>query len=177
LLNILSSIKIPEQSGDFCLLRRKVVDELNKLPENLKHHRVLRSWVGYKQIGLTYDRPERVAGNSKYSFSQLYNLATDGLTSASTKPLKVAQFFIFINALLSFLLIIVFIFQVYSPFFNSESGIINILFFTNIFISFTSLTSTLFIYILGAYISRIYQEVKGRPHYLVDSVYESETFT
>jgi len=172
LLNLLSSIEIPEQSGDFCLMKKSVVTALNKLPEHLKHHRVLRSWVGFKQKGFSYDRPKRDYGVSKYSFLQLYKLATDGLTSASTKPLQIAQFFIFINAIFSILLISTLFYQIYSNFFNSQDSIITILLFTNILISLTSLFSTVFIYILGAYISRIYQEVKGRPQYLVESQYQ-----
>ena len=172
LLNLLSSIEIPEQSGDFCLMKKSVVTALSNLPEHLKHHRVLRSWVGFKQKGFYYDRPKRNKGISKYSFLQLYKLATDGLTSASTKPLQIAQFFIVINAVFSIFLISTLFFQIYTNFFNTQDSIITILLFTNILISLTSLLSTVFIYILGAYVSRIYQEVKGRPQYLVESQYQ-----
>src|SRR5262245_4781678 len=91
LVAFLSDIKIPLDSGDFCLMDRHVISALRKLPERLRYPRVLRAWVGFRQTGVEYDRPRRRAGLSKYSMGRLYRLATDGIAAASIRPLKIAQ--------------------------------------------------------------------------------------
>lgn len=87
-LNALSDVEIPQDTGDFRLVDRKVVDTINKLPEHNKFLRGLFSWVGYKQVPYEYERQERFAGKTKYPLNKMLKLASDGIISFSTKPLK-----------------------------------------------------------------------------------------
>src|SRR3989344_7145862 len=89
LLKIVANIDIPLDSGDFCVMRKNVVDAINSLPERNRFVRGLRSWVGYKQIGLAYERNPRYAGKSKYNMSKLMKLAFDGIFSFSYVPLQI----------------------------------------------------------------------------------------
>lgn len=88
-LNALSDVEIPKDTGDFRLVDRKVVDTINSLPEHNKFLRGLFSWVGYKQIPFQYERKERFAGKTKYPLKKMLKLASDGIISFSTKPLKI----------------------------------------------------------------------------------------
>lgn len=87
-LNALSDVDIPKDTGDFRLVDRKVVDTINNLPEHNKFLRGLFSWVGYKQYAYEYERQERKAGKTKYPLKKMLKLASDGIVSFSTKPLK-----------------------------------------------------------------------------------------
>ena len=87
LLQLLADIQIPLDSGDFCLMDRGVVDALRRFPERRRFVRGLRAWVGFRQIGVPYDRPERAGGESKYTWRKLWRLAGDGVLSFSFKPL------------------------------------------------------------------------------------------
>ena len=87
-MSLLTDGKVPLDSGDFSLMDASVVRDINAMPEVLRFPRGLRAWVGYRQFGLEYDRPERKYGTTKYGFKKLYALATDGIASLSIKPLK-----------------------------------------------------------------------------------------
>lgn len=87
-LNALSDVDIPKDTGDFRLVDRKVVDVINELPEHNKFLRGLFSWVGFKQTPFEYERKERFAGETKYPLKKMLKLASDGIISFSTKPLK-----------------------------------------------------------------------------------------
>ena len=161
----LSPIQVPVDSGDFCLMSRRVVNQINALPERLRFVRGLRSWVGFKQCGITYDRPERAAGATKYNFHRLYKLATDGITSLSVRPLQVAQVlafsYLFASIVLTFLITYrLLLGQVANP---EMYLLILLLLFSNSLILFS-------IYVLGAYIGRSYQEIKGRPTYIIQEI-------
>ena len=88
ILNAISDLDIPVDSGDFCLMDRRVVDLLKHLPERMRFVRGLRSFVGFRQVGLAYDRAARTAGRSKYTLPRLVGLALDGLVSFSSYPLR-----------------------------------------------------------------------------------------
>ena len=88
-LNGLSDVEIPKDTGDFRLVDRKVIDVINQMPEHNKFLRGLFSWVGYKQAAFEYERKERFAGETKYPLKKMLKLASDGIISFSTKPLKV----------------------------------------------------------------------------------------
>ena len=88
-----SPIEVPLNSGDFCLMSRRVVRASDQLPERLRFNRGLRSWVGFAQKSFPYDRPGRETGDSKYTLRKLYALATDGLAAMSITPLRLSQFF------------------------------------------------------------------------------------
>ena len=111
-LNGLSDVEIPKDTGDFRLVDKKVVDVINSLPEHNKFLRGLFSWVGFKQAPFEYERKERFAGKTKYPLKKMLKLASDGIISFSTKPLKVIggigmasiviSFFVLLYSILSF---------------------------------------------------------------------------
>ena len=92
LLGLISDLEIPLDSGDFCLMDRRVVDILNRLPERCRFVRGLRSFLGFRQVGLDYDRPAREAGRPKYTLRKLSALAIDGLVSFSSAPLRLVTY-------------------------------------------------------------------------------------
>ena len=93
-LNALSDVEIPKDTGDFRLVDRKVVDTINTLPEHNKFLRGLFSWVGYKQKAFEYERKEKkdLQGETKYPLKKMLKLASDGIISFSTKPLKLIEY-------------------------------------------------------------------------------------
>jgi len=106
LMRALSDLEIPLDSGDFCLMDRQVVDALGALPERLRFVRGLRSFVGFRQVGLPYDRPAREAGTSKYPFRRLLALAVDGLISFSSRPLRLVTYLGIASATAALLLMV-----------------------------------------------------------------------
>lgn len=101
LLRAVSSIDIPLDAGDFCAMTRPVVDDMLELPDRTRFVRGLRAWVGYRQVGVEYERHARAAGQPKYGLKQLAELAYDGLFSFSNLPVKLMQFFGFIISTLA----------------------------------------------------------------------------
>ena len=101
ILNGLSDVEIPKDTGDFRLADRKVVDVINALPEHNKFLRGLFSWVGFKQTPLEYERKERFAGKTKYPLKKMLKLASDGITSFSVKPLRIVGKLGFISIIAS----------------------------------------------------------------------------
>ena len=167
LYKYLTPIDVPMDSGDFCLMSQRVVCKINDLPEKLRFPRGLRTWVGFKQTGIEYDRPKRAAGKSKYNLKQLYRLATDGITSLSTRPLQLAQIF----AQIYFLVSVVFLGLILFQLFFTEDTYLSTEFYLIVILTLMSNCIILFcMYILGAYIGRTYLEVKSRPNHIVDQV-------
>jgi len=172
LLRSLSNIDIPLDSGDFCLMSRRAVDLINKLPEKNRFVRGLRTFIGLPQIGVEYERSARASGMPKYSLSKLFRLASDGIFNFSDRPLKIASSFGGLVALSSiicgFLFVIQRVFDIellgYSP--KQVPG------YTSIIV-ILSLLSGIQLYtlgILGEYISRIFVETKNRPQYIVNDL-------
>ena len=104
-----SSIDIPLDSGDFCVMDKVIVDYLNAMPERNRFVRGLRSWIGYRQIGIPYERQRRFAGDVKYTFQKLVRLAFDGVINFSCRPLQISGALGLIVCLLSFIGIIFFV--------------------------------------------------------------------
>jgi dolichol-phosphate mannosyltransferase len=167
LVAALADLAIPLDSGDFCLMDRRVVRAVSTLPEKLRFPRGLRAWVGFRQTGLEYDRPTREAGRSKYTLARLYKLATDGVVSSSVRPLQLAQVFS-----VSYLLLIVAGLAYFA--WSSETGLSPVILTGYLLIISGNFVQVLCIYILGAYVGRTYLEVKGRPSYLVMEVIGEE---
>lgn len=172
LYRILSGVNLPVDAGDFCVMRSKVVFALRELPEKLRFHRGLRSWVGFRQAAFLYDRPERGAGTSKYTLARLYALATNGIASLSIRPLRVTQGILFFSLTITvgFMTVILrkFLFTPRpDPFWAW-------LLSTQALIAFTSSLQIFCLYILGAYIGRMYLEVKSRPSYIVMEIVTRE---
>lgn len=160
-----SSIDVPLDSGDFCLMSRDVVHHLNQMPEKDRYIRGMRTWVGYKQVGLEYERPERFAGETKYSWSLLFRLAFSGLFNFSRKPIQ------FITRLVTIFFVLSIIYlshTLYSKFVlhNTPSG------FTAIIALIIALSSLQFIAlgVIGEYVYRSFELVQNRPNYVVRKV-------
>jgi dolichol-phosphate mannosyltransferase len=160
----LSDIKIPVDSGDFCLMDRRVVTALRDLPERLRFPRVLRAWVGFRQIGVEYERPQRQAGISKYTVGKLYRLATDGIAAASIRPLKIAQLSSFLFGLVAVALMCVYMLMLV----GQVRTILSLPFLLiSLLIASGHALTMLCLYVFSAYLGRMYLEVKGRPSYIV----------
>ncbi len=162
ILRKLSDFEIPIDSGDFSLMDRKVVDLINSLPEKTRYVRGLRAWVGFRQVGVQVDRSERFAGKSKYSFFRLLNLALAGVISSSVVPLRVATGLGMVVSIASFLsIILVFYFRLFTklsiPGFAAMSSILLLL----------GGIQLLTVGVLGEYVGRIFEEVKGRPLFII----------
>lgn len=162
IMQLVSNISVPLDAGDFCLLDKKVVQILRQMPERNKFIRGLRSWVGFYQIGVSYERAGRFRGRPKYSFRKLLELALDGIISFSIFPLRLASWFGFIISALSFLGIAL---VLYLRFFTTLTvpGFSTIV-ITLLFLGGIQLIS---LGIIGEYLGRIYDEVKARPMYLI----------
>lgn len=105
-LNGLSDIEIPKDTGDFRMAGRKVIDVINSLPEHNKFLRGLFSWVGFKQVPFEYERKERYAGRTKYPLKKMLKLATDGIISFSSKPLKIIGGIGICSIIISFIVLV-----------------------------------------------------------------------
>ncbi len=161
----MSDVPMPVDAGDFSLMSRRVVDLLKALPERERYLRGLRSWVGFRQTTVEVPRAARAAGESKYSLAKLVSLALDGAISFSIVPLRISAavgFTAFLGA---------FLFSLYAVYARvvlgqSPQG------FTALFVAGTFLAGILLIaiWLIGEYVGRIYEEVKRRPIYVVDSV-------
>lgn len=166
ILRVLADVDIPSDTGDFCLMDRQVVDVLNAMPERNRYIRGLRAWVGFRQTAVQFEREPRFAGKEKYTFAKSWALAVNGMISLSKVPLRLATYVGLLSAGMAILMIFL---VLYWRLFEPNSPLIG---FTIIAISFLFLGSVqLFcIGILGEYIGRIYEEVKGRPIYTVKEV-------
>jgi dolichol-phosphate mannosyltransferase len=161
----LSETKIPNDTGDFRLIDRVVIDTLKSMKEENRYYRGMVSWVGFSQTGVYYERDKRYAGVSTFSLSKYANFAVNGLTSFTEKPLYFSSLAGIAITSISFILALVLIIsKIYDPSISIRgwtSLTVVVLFFGGI--------QLLSIGILGVYISKIYREVKGRPLYIVES--------
>ncbi len=173
LLKVISNIDIPLDSGDFCVMDKKVVKVLNNdITEQSRFVRGLRAYSGFKQIGIEYERAERAAGEVKYTFKKLMKLAIDGLLDFSTFPLRIATYLGLFISLPSFFIGIFFIihrifnFKIlgYSP--SDTPGLASLA----VGVFFIGGVILLILGIIGEYIGRIYFEVKRRPFYIVEEI-------
>jgi polyisoprenyl-phosphate glycosyltransferase len=160
--NRLSHDKIPEHAGDFRLLDRKVVDVIKAMPERNRFMKGLFAWSGFKQTAVEYDRVERSVGTTKFRYWKLWTLALDGITSASTAPLRIWSYIGVIVALLSFLyalyiIVVTIITGVDAP--GYASLMTAVLFFGGL--------QLISLGVLGEYVGRILVETKQRPLYVV----------
>jgi glycosyltransferase involved in cell wall biosynthesis len=170
LLGAISDIEIPLDSGDFCLMDRKVIDVLIQLPERQRFVRGLRTFVGFRQVGLSYERAAREAGEPKYTFRALVRLAVDGLVSFSGYPLRLVTYFGFLSAALAIGLSIWAFLDAISNQATPRGWASTI-----IVVLFMGAIQLLSLGIIGEYIRRIFLEVKGRPTYIVRGVRKGES--
>ena len=165
----LSKIEIPLDSGDFCLMDRKVVDIMNALPERNRYLRGLRVWCGFEHQAVEFERSSRQAGEPCYTFKKSLQLALDGIFSFSSVPLSLASHLGVIVSLTAFLGAVFTFFQRLFPHFFEKFGMAPAPGFATIVISILFLGGVQLIClgILGAYLARIYEEVQGRPQWVV----------
>ena len=163
-LNALSDVDIPKDTGDFRLVDKKVIDVINELPEHNKFLRGLFSWVGFKQTPFEYERKERFAGKTKYPLKKMLKLASDGIISFSTKPLKMVGGLGILSVIASFIILIYSLLSYIFKWNNLTAG------WTSLMVTFTFLSGIILIslWMMSEYIARIYDEVKGRPQYIID---------
>lgn len=161
--------EMPIDTGDFCVISRRVLNVINAMPERTRFVRGLRAWVGFKQTGICYERQARAAGSPKYTMRKLFKLALDGVFSFSAVPLRLAAYLGFTVSLLAFFGALFTFFQkVFAKEFREiglapESGFPTIV----ISILFLGGVQLICLGILGEYLGRIYDEVKGRPHWVI----------
>ena len=162
ILNLLTNNLFPENVSDFRLIDKKVYVAINEMPERNKFLRGLISWTGFKQIGIPFERSPRFAGQSKADFLTVLKVAANGIFSFSYTPLKVVTILGFCLSVVSFLTIV---YQM-ALFFLHGRGVPGI---TSIIVLTSFLFGMLFLIlgIIGEYLSRIYDEVKGRPNYII----------
>lgn len=166
ILTNIAGMRVPVDSGDFCLMRKRVVDEMLRLPEQSLFLRGLRFWVGFRQTGLAYERAERLAGEPKYNLRRLYRLATNGIYSFSDFPIRLMGQLGMLTVLITLS---------YSVYILSKKII-----WGEIIEGFTTLILAIFFFggvqlisirILGEYVSRIYDQSRNRPLFIVREAY------
>jgi dolichol-phosphate mannosyltransferase len=162
MLRSMAYVEMPLDAGDFALMDRCVVDLLNAMPERNRFVRGIRAWVGFRQIGLEYDRDPRFAGESKYPLTKLFKLAYDGMVSYSFVPLRLATQLGFLISFVGFLFILYLLaLRVFwgQLIVGWTSTIVVILFLGGV--------QLISLGMLGEYVGRIFDEVKRRPLYIV----------
>jgi len=158
----ITDVDMPVDAGDFRLMDRQVVDTMRTMREKHRFMRGLSSWVGFKQTGVEYVREERFAGTTHYPFRKMLRLALDGITSFSYFPLQLATYLGFITAGLSLFGILLVIFlRLYGhqALYGQATTLVMVLFLGGV--------QLIFLGVIGEYLGRIYDEVKGRPLYIV----------
>jgi dolichol-phosphate mannosyltransferase len=166
----ITDIKIPMNTGDFRLLDRKVVDLMNSMPEHNRFLRGMSAWVGFRQVGVPYKRAARFAGTSKYPLKKMINLALNAVTGFSYLPLQLANWVGFIALAASLLLLIaILILRIVGSAWLAGQAVWLIL---GLFLGGVQLIC---LGILGEYIGRIYDEVRGRPLYVVSEAPADES--
>ena len=162
----LADVDIPLDTGDFCLMDRRVVDVLNRMPEHNRYIRGLRSWVGLPQTSIHFEREPRFAGDVKYTFRKSLSLAANGLVTFSRVPLRLSTYVGLLAAAVAILMaILVLYWRIFTPH-SPLTGFATIL----IAVFFLGAVQLVSIGILGEYVGRIYEEVKGRPLYVLSEV-------
>lgn len=168
LLNKLSSVPIPEDTGDFRLMSRPVVDILNDMPERHRFIRGMVSWIGGRQSAFPYSRDARFAGTTKYPLRKMISLAIDALTSFSTKPLRAAVWLGLVSSLFAFAILVYAVTEWALG--NAVPGWAS----SVVAISFFSGTQLFVMGVFGEYLGRVVQEVKRRPLFTIGQIRRDE---
>ena len=168
LLSKLADVEIPNDSGDFRLITKRVNDQLLKMPEKQRFIRGMIAWLGFKQVPIDYIRDKRYAGVTKYTFRKMAKLAVDGITSFSISPLKAAIVFAFFFSFISIILMGYVIFS--WLYLNAVPGWASIAFIVSLLGSVQLFTLA----VMSAYIGRIYTEEKNRPTYIIEEIITSK---
>ncbi len=172
LFDKLSRFSFPRDTGDFRVLRRRVVVALQKMGETNRFMKGLFAWVGYHQVEFLYDRDPRHSGKSKFNFLKLLNFALDGITAFTVIPIKLATYMGSLFAVLSILYGLFFLIKTLI-WGDSVKGFPTLI----VALSFFSGVQLMFLGIIGEYVARTNIEVKRRPLYLIDEWIKPEAFT
>jgi dolichol-phosphate mannosyltransferase len=166
ILSSVSNVQLPLDAGDFAILSARVVAAIRSTPERHRYLRGLRAWAGYRQLGIRVERAARASGTSKYSLRKLFRLASDGIFSFSIVPIRVAAA---VGALTILLTTLFALYALFAKLFldRSPQGFTALI----LVVTFVSGVNLLFLGVIGEYVGRVYEEVKGRPMYIVRSVY------
>jgi len=164
-INSMTTIELPLDTGEFRLIDRKVCDAVNKLPEKSRYIRGLVSWVGFRQIAVEYVREGRFAGQTKYPLRKMIAFAIDAITAFSYKPLRLATGIGFLISFFSFVYILVIVYQ----YFFTEQTITGWASTMGV-ILFTQGMVLIILGLMGEYIGKIYKEVKNRPTYIIQEI-------
>jgi glycosyltransferase involved in cell wall biosynthesis len=165
----ISNFNIPIDSGDFSMISRRVVDNLNDMPEKSRYIRGMRAWIGFKQIGYEYDRDERQAGETKYSWSKLIELAFNGIFNFSDFPVRFIAKLGFLTVIFS---LFYFVYNLYRKFYYNDvpqgftATILAIILFSGV--------QLISLGIIGEYVLRIYNQVRNRPLFIIDKIIRKE---
>lgn len=161
----ISNFNIPIDSGDFSMISRRVVDNLNDMPEKSRYIRGMRAWIGFKQIGYEYNRDERQAGETKYSWAKLLELAFNGIFNFSDFPVRFIARLGLITVIFS---LIYFAYNLYRKFYYNDvphgftATILAIILFSGV--------QLISLGIIGEYVLRIYNQVRNRPLFVIDKI-------
>lgn len=165
IMKSIAHIDLPLDSGDFALISRKVTDYINTMPEQNRYLRGMRTWIGFKQIGIAYQRSARNAGVTKYSWKKLFELAYSGVFNFSTIPVKVITRLGIVTIMVSLAYLAYVIISRF--FFNNVPDGFTALIFAIVIFSGVQLIS---LGIIGEYVLRIYQQSQNRPLFIIDKV-------
>ncbi len=166
IFNHTTDVKIVSGARDFRLMKREMVDAIVAMCEKTRFSKGIFGWIGFKTYWLPFENVERVAGKSKWSFKKLFKYSLDGIIGFSSKPLKIPFYFGTFTALASFAPLIYLIYHwINWGFSMGSTGITSSLILYTILAAATLLLISLGI--VGQYIAKVYDEVKGRPHYIV----------
>jgi len=168
LINRMSSVDMPEQAGDFRLLSRRALDALIRMPERARYLRGMSSWIGFRQSEVQYSREARHAGRTKYPLRRMIRFAGDAVTSFSTTPIRLVAGLGFVSVALC---LVALAWTLYVRLFTDETvaGWTSVI----VVVLFLGGVQLLSLGIIGQYVGRIFDEVKGRPLYFVDEVIEN----
>jgi len=164
-MNSVATFNMAVDAGDFALMDRRIIDQMNAMPEKCRFVRGLRSWVGFRQVGVPYEREARQAGDSKYSYVRLFKLAMDGIIAYSVIPLRIAVWLGILSSLVGMLYFVYVLFtklvlNANPPGWSSLASIILLMGGMQLVV----------MGIIGEYIGRVFDEVKGRPTYIIDEI-------
>lgn len=164
----ISNFNIPIDSGDFSMLSRRVVDNMNGMPEQSRYLRGMRAWVGFKQYGYEYNRDERQAGETKYSWGKLFELAFNGIFNFSDFPVRIITRLGFFTIVFS---LIYFAYNIYRKIYYNDvpqgftATILAIILFSGV--------QLISLGLIGEYVLRIYNQVRNRPLFVIDKIIQN----
>lgn len=164
LMNYMSEVSFPLDTGDFRLVDRKIMDQFDRFQERSKYIRGLISWLGYKQVPFYYEREARIAGETKHPFSKMWKFASTAMLYFSKKPLRLAMSLGFVAVLVGIVLAVWFTLGKIYGFSKAETGWTSIM--TSVI--FFGGVQLLTVGVLGQYVGILFDEIKARPEYIID---------